>query len=443
MAYSKKDSNCTNIYIKIEGIYCEHCIERITKALLALPGVRHVSVRQNIAFVSGDQIPENDILIDAITDLGYVTNQSMISKERRDLTKAMRLHEFFLIAIAILIMVFGIEKLFSYNIFNAIPNVNSSMSYGMLFVTGLLTSVHCISMCGAIGIFASAELNSVRSIRRPLMYNAGRLISYTLIGGFAGLLGSVLSISAATRGIIMISAAILMLLMAFSMLGVISFRLPAMFRFRNIGNSLGVFGIGILNGFMPCGPLQAMQIYALSTGSFVKGALSMALFALGTVPLMLASGAVINLSKGKAKIMIGKVASVLMVILAISVLNRGLLSAGIDLTRILPSQYEDYAASRIEGNIQTLEFNLEYDSYADVVVQKGIPVRMIIHADESRITGCNNEVISSELGFDVVLSEGDNMVEFTPSDVGDYTYTCWMNMIVNHIKVIDDIGFFE
>ena len=62
-----------------------------------------MSVRQNIAFVSGDQIPGNDILIDAITDLGYVTDQSMISKERRDLTKAMRLHEFFLLSTRIML----------------------------------------------------------------------------------------------------------------------------------------------------------------------------------------------------------------------------------------------------------------------------------------------------------------------------------------------------
>ena len=49
---------------------------------------------------------------------------------------------------------------------------------------------------------------------------------------------------------------------------------------------------------MPCGPLQAMQIYALSTGSFIKGALSMLLFSLGTVPLMLSIGLFYNLVKG-------------------------------------------------------------------------------------------------------------------------------------------------
>ena len=46
----------------------------------------------------------------------------------------------------------GINKLFGYNIFNIIPSIDANMTYGMLFITGLLTSIHCISMCGAINL---------------------------------------------------------------------------------------------------------------------------------------------------------------------------------------------------------------------------------------------------------------------------------------------------
>jgi len=62
------------------------------------------------------------------------------------------------------------------------------------------------------------------------------------------------------------------------------------YRERQRGNK-GPFTVGLLNGLMPCGPLQAMQIYALSTGNPLKGALSMLLFSLGTVPLMFGLGA--------------------------------------------------------------------------------------------------------------------------------------------------------
>jgi len=58
---------------------------------------------------------------------------------------------------------------------------------------------------------------------------------------------------------------------------------------------------GLLNGFMPCGPLQAMQLYALGTGSFIAGATSMFMFSLGTVPLMFGLGAISSIAGGKLR----------------------------------------------------------------------------------------------------------------------------------------------
>ena len=431
------------LFVRIDGIYCEHCVDTITSTLKTIDGVESVSLRRNVAEISGENLPSNDIIVQTIKDIGYETDESKISTTQVKVAATIRWYEFLLIALAILLIVFGIQYIFGYNVFNAIPAIDSSLSYGLLFVIGLLTSIHCVSMCGAIGIFASSESNSVRSFKRPLLYNAGRVLSYTVIGGIIGLVGSVFNINMTIRGVIILIAAVFMLLMALSMLGLISFRLPRLFKFHAKGKKYGAFVIGLLNGFMPCGPLQAMQIYALSTGSFWRGALSMGLFALGTVPLMLFSGFALNMSKGKAKIVIGKIASVLMVILALSMVNCGLLSLGVDVTKVFSSKYDDYIAATINDGIQTVEFDLDFDSYADIVVQKGIPVRIVVHADARKITGCNNEIVSSDFDFDVPIKEGDNIIEFTPEKEGDYIYTCWMNMIKNRIKVIDDVDYFK
>lgn len=431
------------LFVRIDGIYCEHCVETITLALKTLEGVESVSIRRNVAQVSGKNLPSVAELVDAIRKLGYETDENRVSTNRTKVARAMRWYEFLLIAAAILLLIFGVRYLFGYNVFNAIPAVDSSLSYGMLFVTGLLTSIHCVSMCGAIGILASSESNSVRSFKRPLLYNAGRVLSYTVTGGVVGLVGSAFSVSATVRGVVILVAAIVMLLMALSMLGFLSFHLPHVFKIRTGGKRRGAFVLGLLNGLMPCGPLQAMQIYALSTGSFWCGALSMALFALGTVPLMLFSGAALNLSRGKAKIVIGKVAAVLMVILSVSMLNRGLRSLGADIASVVPSKYDGYITATVEDGIQTAEFDLDFDSYADIIVQKGIPVRITVHADEGKITGCNNEIVSRDFGFDVPLSAGDNVIEFTPTEEGDFVYTCWMNMIANRIRVTDDRSYFQ
>ena len=426
-------------YVRVDGMYCEHCVDNVTLALGGLEGVMGVSMRGNIAEVVSVSPLDPERIVTAIRNAGYETDESKISAKRSKIT--IRWYEILIIAAAIVLFAFLINKLFGYNVFNAIPAVDNGVSYGMLFVTGLLTSIHCVSMCGAIGIYASSEKTGARSLRRPILYNLGRVLSYTLIGGMVGLIGSVLSISQTLRGVIILIAAMFMLLMALSMLGIVDIRLPHIFNIKSRGK-LGAFLLGLLNGLMPCGPLQAMQLYALSTGSFLKGALAMLLFALGTVPLMLASGALIDLTRGKARAIIGKVASVLILVLSVSMLSRGLLALGVDLTRIMPQKYEGYTAAVLGNDVQTVELELDYDSFGDMIVQKGVPVRVILHADEGKITGCNNEALSTDFGFDVRISSGDNIIEFTPSEEGDYTFTCWMNMIRNRIKVIDDPGYF-
>ena len=431
------------LYARIEGIYCEHCVETVSSALKSLNGIENVSIKNNVAEISGDDIPSSEIIAEAIRNAGYETDECKISEDRKTVARTVRWYEFVIIAAVILLLAYALYLIFGYNIFNAIPAVDNSLSYGMLFFTGLLTSIHCLSMCGAIGIFASAESNNVRSFKRPLLYNAGRITSYTAIGALVGLAGSVFSLDATRRGVIVLIAAVFMLFMSLSMMGIISFHLPRFLTVNSTGNRLGAFVIGLLNGFMPCGPLQAMQIYALSTGSFWRGALSMALFALGTVPLMLVSGAALNLSRGKAKIVVGKIAAVLMLILAVSMLNRGLTSLGVNLTNIFSSRQEGYITATLNDGVQTVEFDLDYDSFADIVVQKGVPVKMIVHADSEKITGCNNEIVSREFGFDLTLSAGDNIIEFTPDEEGEFVYSCWMDMISNHIKVIDDPDYFK
>ena len=382
-------------------------------------------------------------VIAAVRNAGYETDENKISDRRRKVLPKIRWYEFILIVSAVIFLAVGINFIFGYNIFNAIPNIDSTASYGMLFIAGLLTGVHCIGMCGAIGIFASSETNGVRSLRRPILYNAGRVVSYTAIGAAVGLVGSVFTLSVYLRGVIITVAALFMLLMALSMLGIISFRLPRFFEFSFSRKKYGAFVLGLLNGFMPCGPMQSMQLYALSTGNALSGATAMFLFALGTVPLMTLSGVLVNLSRGKIKVIIGKTASVIILILSLTMLHRGLLGLGVDLTSIIPKSDDSYTASILYDDVQIVKSELDFDSFGDIIVQKGIPVRIILHADEEKITGCNNEIVSLDFDFDVPIKAGDNIIEFTPQNEGEYTVTCWMNMIKNRIKVIDDEDYFE
>lgn len=437
-AKSRRQGRGDTLYLRVGGMTCDRCVRTVTSALLSLSGVEEVAIRQDIAEVSGSALPAPGHLVRAVQEAGYQAEERGVSPRRRELLNR-HWGELLLIAAALLLAAWGIRRIFGYNVFNAIPAIDDSVTGGMLFVTGLLTGVHCIGMCSAIGILASAERNSVRSLKRPLLYNAGRVLSYTLLGGLVGLLGSVFSLSPGLRGAFLLAAALGMLLMALSMLGLFRLRLPRLSALLPGGGRGGAFVLGLLNGLMPCGPLQAMQLYALSTGSFLGGARAMLLFALGTVPLMLLSGLALSLTRGRVKHSLGRVASVLVLLLSLVMLNRGLLSLGIDVTNLPGRDNDGFLSATLEDGVQTLSFELSFDSYADVLVQRGIPVRMTVYAEEEKITGCNNEIVCPAFGFDVPLSPGENVIEFTPEEAGDYPYTCWMNMIHNTIRVVDEL----
>lgn len=206
--------------------------------------------------------------------------------------------------------------------------------------------------------------------------------------------------------------------------------------------SNGPFYVGLLNGLMPCGPLQAMQLYALSTGSSFKGALSMLLFSLGTVPLMFGLGA---LSSSLSKRFTGKMMSVsatLVVILGVIMFSNGMNLSGIAVPLPFVSaggSAADSNAAVIQDGVQTVTTTLSSGSYEPIILQKGLSVRWIIRAEKDNINGCNNEIVIAELNRQKKLEPGENIIEFTPDETGTFTYSCWMGMIRSTITVVDEL----
>ena len=379
------------------------------------------------------------LLIKKIISLGYYTEEDYISDDIIKLDNKTNLKEIILIITTLILIFYLLYKLVDFNIFNIIPTIDSNITYGMFFITGLFTSIHCISMCGAINLLTVINKTGKRNYKRPILYNLGRLISYTFLGAVVGLIGSTITINNKVSGIIILLAATIMFLMALSMLGVIPLRKVKISKGKLKTKS--PFLIGLLNGLMPCGPLQAMQVYALSTGSPIKGAISMFLFCLGTIPLMLSADLILTRLNSKNKILINKIATCLILILSLVMLNQVLLSLDIDLFK--NQKEETYQKSIIKDNYQEIKINASYGNYQDIIIQKDIPVKLIIHVDKDKLTGCNNEVYLKKYNIKKKLVAGDNIIEFIPTKVETLTYTCYMNMIKNNIKVIDNKKYFE
>jgi len=203
------------------------------------------------------------------------------------------------------------------NYFNISSILDSNATYFVIFIVGILSSLHCIGMCGGIMLSQSLSKNDIKA---PLLYNLGRVVSYTILGGVIGALGSVLSVNTQTSIIIyIIDGAFLVIhganTMGFKVFRGLSFRLPFLSKPPTQTSNSTPFLVGLLNGLMPCGPLQTMQLFALSTGSMTQGALSMFIFSVGTVPLMLVFGFIANsLSKNTSKELI-KFSGALIVVL--------------------------------------------------------------------------------------------------------------------------------
>lgn len=416
-------------------MFCTHCEETIRKALLSVPGVlsAEVSWEREQAVVRYDpEQADASALRKSIEDAGYEVASS--GEARMQIASLLVL----LLAMYIIARRMGLTQVFSF-----FPRAEASLGIGALFVTGLLTSVHCIAMCGGINLTQSVAAASGRRsiLRANALYQCGRVLSYTLVGAAAGGIGSVLSFGGAMKGAVAVLAGLAMLVMALNMLGVFRvlrrIRMPAALRpvlHRRAGGGSS-FVIGLLNGLMPCGPLQAMQIYALSTGSAALGALSMLSFSLGTVPLMLGFGLISGRLNRKYRRVMLTVSAMLIFVMGLNMVGNGLALSGVAL-----SQKSDGAVvtAMQEGDRQTLRTAIDYGSYPSVRVRAGIPVDWTLIVPEGKLNGCNGELQIPAYDLDVVLKEGENLVSFLPEETGTFPYSCWMGMIQAMIEVMDE-----
>lgn len=445
------ESNRETKKLRIGGMTCVGCESRIEKKLSDTKGI----TKTKVSFSSGTANVTYDtdiITLDEITkiieELDYeVLKDEQEVKKESDRSKVL----------GAIVLIFAIYTLMRHlgitNIFNVFPQAQEGMSYGMLFVIGLLTSVHCVAMCGGINLSQcipqseqrEGEGSRLASLRPSILYNLGRVISYTLIGGLVGALGSVVSFSGSAKGIVQILAGVFMVIMGLNMLNVFPWlrklnpRMPKIFarKIQAEKNSNSPLYVGLLNGLMPCGPLQAMQLYALSTGDPMRGAISMFLFSLGTVPLMFALGALSSILSKKFTAKVMTAGAVLVVILGVSMLNSGLSLSGINLG--VPSGGNS-AQAQIKDGVQMVSTSLSSGRYEPITVQAGIPVKWTITAEQGTINGCNNRIFIPEYNIEKRFEVGENIVEFTPTQTGTYVYSCWMGMIRSTITVVDENG---
>lgn len=448
----------------IEGMTCINCQNKIEQSLKNTVGIIDVlvSYREGKAEIEFDsEILTIDNIVAIIQQLDY----TVIDKNKKDYWKWSRTIAIFVIIILLYYILQHFEIL---NLLAPSMLADSKMSYGMLFVVGLFTSVHCVAMCGGINLSQSiAWKNSdrednlqINTIMPTLFYNIGRVISYSMIGFLLGGIGMILTggsvdgIPLLLQGILKMLAGMFMIIMGINLLGIF----PALRKFQIVFPKKAVakinmkkkkerrpLVIGMLNGLMPCGPLQSMQIIALGSGNPISGAIAMFMFSLGTVPLMMGLGSLVSVLGKKYTTIVMRTGCILVVVLGLAMFSQGAGLAGIktyyinsvssdnhqDLNMAVVSEYED---------VQRVESNLTFGSYPEITIYSGIPVKWVINVPKDVINGCNYKMIIKAYGITHEFTMGENILEFIPNEAGTVQYTCWMGMIYGKINIIDRNG---
>lgn len=324
-------------------------------------------------------------------------------------------------------------------------------------------------MCGTLVLSYTASstkhnVSRIAALIQHLTYNSAKLISYTTVGILAGLVGSAFNIGGA-RGYVSLLAGLFMLLMGLNMLNVFPWlkhvtpRMPKRFQkvfYKTLKQPEGKGGkktvpivFGLMSGLMPCGPLQAMVIYAAGTGSFYEGGLSMFVFGLGTIPLMLAFGTFASLLTHKFKARLMKVSAVVVIVLGLVMLNRGLLlqgtqynfnSAFVAVKEAVGLKSGETTAQTNSEGVQELKVDVRGGYFPNqLTVERGRPVRITFERHETNI--CSKEIVFPDFGVRKVLpDDGVAVVEFTPEKEGNFLFTCQMGMLFGSLKVIPPGG---
>ncbi len=445
--------------ILVSGLHCRSCeliLEDKTKEIDKVKDAKF-SFRQGRGEIYYEQEPDWNQIDKAIVEAGY----SLTSKNNNPTQPNSKKWLDWLVAGAIIIVLLGIYKLSGLD--KGFKIDAESLTWPIVILIGLSAGFSsCLALVGGLvlGVAGSynqkhPEASSSQKFIPHLFFNLGRFIGFMILGGLLGWIGSAFQFSSLALGILTILIGLVLLLMGLQILNIfpilekIKIILPKHFgrklnkQKNNNYNHLGAMGLGALTFFLPCGFTQAMQIYAVGTGSFIGGALVMGLFAIGTTAGLLSIGGISAIASGNFQRRFFKVAGLILIVFAVFNINNGWHLAGFNIPKS-PTQKIDRVKDvknldpnvKIENGVQVVR--MVEDSYgytpASFTVYKNMPVRWEIDAQEPY--SCAASILMSSMNIRKNLKAGVNIIEFTPTQVGRLNFSCSMGMYRGYFNVI-------
>lgn len=436
----------TQLRLPISGMTCAACERRVSESLLALPGVTsaRVSATHGVAVVDVTTPPPTSDLAAAVMRAGYSVGPTpWFSHERRTWLTA-------LLAAAVVAGLVWFAVASGLTDLGARFNQPEAVSLMLVGLVGLAAGVStCMALVGGVVLAVAATYRVpdsaplIRRMRPHLVFQVGRIVGFLVLGAALGWIGSALVLPPLAQGLLMLAVAALMALLGVRLTGV-SPRLAAWTptlpsswgrRFGSIERG-GTYSdyraalAGAATFFLPCGFTQAVQLYALSTGSPLTAGLTMAVFALGTSPGLLVLAGVPALARGKRADTIMSVVGILLIgFAAVNVYGAanvlGVWSSASDSTAIA---HELSSNVRMVDGVQVVTMLANGDGYspATTYVAAGVPIRWEITSTAPLY--CTAFLRAPELGVSTQLVGGVNVVDVRPLGLGEWPFTCVMGM---------------
>ena len=310
------------VTLQLSGMHCASCEVLIERTLIKIDGIE----RDQVNHASGKAVlhcsadPAITSLQSAIAPHGYhLTHYNGQGLVQAPVTQRNTKKEYLQIGGIVLLVMAGYVLVRQFNLIPGGFGVSENMSYGIVLGMGLLASIStCMAVTGGLLLAVSAkhaerhpDQTPAQKLRPLLHFNLGRLIGYAGFGALIGAIGSALTLSPQLNGIITIVASLAMIVLGLQLLHIfpsarrLQLRLPKFIshKIHDLSESrspLAPLSLGAFTFFLPCGFTQALQLYVLSQGGALRGALVMGMFALGTLPALLSVSALSSYLRGRS-----------------------------------------------------------------------------------------------------------------------------------------------
>jgi sulfite exporter TauE/SafE len=338
-----------------------------------------------------------------------------------------------------------------------IPDINlaGNLNYVSVFILGIVASTStCMATSGALFLATVGKKNP--NFVSAISFNFGRVLSYGLFGFLAGFIGNFLIINLKIGSALTLFVSLFMVLLGLDMARVISLGslLPTGLTkhlFERLEHRLikhpkkTAFFLGAITYLLPCGFTQTVQVYALGLASPVQSALTMMIFALGTVPSLLLIGYFSSFiytehgrsAQSKYYPYFMKVVGVLVLVIGLSYFSNFLSLYGININFLTANYQLPTTNSVIQNGFQTVRMNVNSYGYSPnlFALKKGVPVKWVINGEN--VFGCQGYLVAPKLGIQKALAYGENIIEFTPDEEGTINFSCGMGMYRGRFEVKD------